>query len=274
MKKHVYQPLRYFILTFVFTWVFWLTAVAFNSEDISIMIMIFGMFVPAIVSTVMILKSKDKALICDFKERCLNFGKCKVSNIAIIVLIYLVSVGASILVSLCFGQSMGQFSFAEEFSFDGVSIIISLGILLSAAIFEEVGWRGYGVEGFAQTNTWFKSTLMFSLIWSCWHLPLFWIPGTYQCGLREANVWFMLNFFVSIIPLAFIITWVYLKNEKNIFACVFTHMFINFVQESIAMTAVTKCVQTFVLTGVAIALVAYDKKLFFRKDSTPALSKV
>ena len=43
MKKHVYQPMRYFILTFVVTWVFWLTAIALNSEESSIMIMIFGM---------------------------------------------------------------------------------------------------------------------------------------------------------------------------------------------------------------------------------------
>lgn len=273
MKKYVYQPMRYFILTFVVTWGFWLTAIALNSEESSIMIMILGMFSPAVVSIIMILKSKDSTLVGDFKEKCFNLKKCNLANITIAMLIFLVAVGVSILLSVCFGQSLNQFSFAEDFSFTGISILASVSILFFASIVEELGWRGYGVDAIAQSSTWFKATLIFSVLWACWHIPLFWIPGTYQCGLRETSMWFMLNFIVSIMPLAFIITWVYLKNEKNIFACAFIHMFINFVQEKVAMTAITKCVETFVLAAVAIVIVLCNKEMFFEKEHTGNLPK-
>lgn len=266
MKKNVYHPVRYFLLTFIFTWVFYVTAIIFNSEDVSIMIMIFGMFAPATVSTVMIFKSKDKKLIKDFKEKSLNFKNCNPVSIGIVVLLTLIAVAVSILLSPFFGQSLSQFSFSEEFSFDGISILLSVLILFFASLFEEFGWHSYGFDSIAQKCTWFKAACIFSVIWSTWHIPLFWIPGTYQCGLREANIGFMINFLISIIPLAFIITWVYLKNNRNIFVCVFIHMFINLIQEMIAMTAVTKCVETFVLIVFAVILILCDKKMFFDKE--------
>lgn len=273
MKKHVYQPIRFFILTFVITWLFWLTAIILNSEDVSIMIMIIGMFAPTVGALIMILPSKDSSLKKELKEKCFNFKKIKLLNLLIVMLLFLVAVGVSILLSVPFGQSLNQFAFTEDFSFTGISILASVSILLSASVVEEIGWRGYGIDAVAQKNTWFKATVIFGVIWATWHLPLFWIPGTYQCGLRETNVWFMINFIVSIIPLAVIITWVYLRNNKNIFACAFIHMFINFVQEKVAMTAETKCVETFVLVAVAIIIIICEKKLFFGKEHIEKLTQ-
>ncbi len=266
MKKHIYQPVGYFVVTYVITLLFWLPAIILNSEDISIMIMIFGMFSPAIGTFILLQKSKDSAIKKDFKRKMLGIRKINLFNLFMIMLIFLLAVGASILLSLCFGQSLDQFSFTPDFSFTGLSILSSVSILFTAALVEEIGWRGYGIDAIAQSCTWFKATLIFSFVWAFWHLPLFWIPGTYQCGLREANIGFMLNFILSIVPLAFIVTWVYLKNNKNILACAFIHMFINFVQEKVAMTAVTKCVETFVLIAVAVLLVLYDRKLFFAEE--------
>jgi MFS family permease len=75
----------------------------------------------------------------------------------------------------------------------------------------------------------------------------------------------MINFFVAIMPLGFIITWVYVKNERSIFACMIFHFFVNFLQEKIAMTQITKCVETLVLFAVAAIVVVTNKELFFEK---------
>lgn len=274
MKKHVYQPMRYFILAFAITWLFWMTAIVLNSEALSGILMILGLFSPAVISTIMILTSKDSLLKGDFKRKCVAIRKLNPLNLIIVILLFAVAVSVSILLSVCFGQSLNQFAFTEDFSFTGIGIVSAFFTLLLASTVEELGWHNYGVDSIAQYCTWFKATVIFGVAWALWHLPLFWIPGTYQCGLRETNIWFMVNFIVSVIPLAFITTWVYIKNNRSILACVILHIFINFMQEKIAMTAVTKCVETFVIAIVAVIILFYDKKMFFGKEHIGKLPDV
>jgi membrane protease YdiL (CAAX protease family) len=64
-------------------------------------------------------------------------------------------------------------------------------------------------------------------------------------------------------PLGFIVTWVYVKNNRSIFATIIFHFFVNFLQEKIAMTQVTKSVETLVLFVVMVIVVYTNKELFF-----------
>ena len=77
------------------------------------------------------------------------------------------------------------------------------------------------------------------------------------------NPLYVVNFFVSGIPLGFIITWVYLASDRSILACMIYHLFVNFLQEKIAMTPEPKCVETIVVTAVAAIIVLTNKDMFF-----------
>lgn len=44
------------------------------------------------------------------------------------------------------------------------------------------------------------------------------------------------------------------------------HLFVNFMQEKIAMTPNTKCVETIVITMFAAIIVITNRKMFFAKD--------
>ena len=72
-----------------------------------------------------------------------------------------------------------------------------------------------------------------------------------------------LNFFLSGIPLGYIITWVYLASDRSILACMIFHLFVNFLQEKIAMTPETKCVETAVVTAAAVVIVLTNRDMFF-----------
>ena len=82
----------------------------------------------------------------------------------------------------------------------------------------------------------------------------------------KVNPLFVINFFVSGIPLGFIITWVYLASDRSILACMIFHLFVNFMQEKNAMTPTTKCVETIIVTLFAIIIVITNRKMFFSKD--------
>jgi membrane protease YdiL (CAAX protease family) len=200
----------------------------------------------------------------DFKEKMLGAFRVKPLVVLLSILIFGVVIASSILLSTLFGQSLSQFSFVCGFSFSigGVPTLLTL---ILTALFEELGWRGYAEDSIASYCSWWKESLIFGVVWALWHLPLFFIPGSYQWEIFQQSPWFMVNFLVSVMPLGFLFTWVYVKNKRSIFACMFFHFAVNFLQEQIAMTQVTKCVETGVIYVVAAIIIATNKDLFFEK---------
>ena len=260
-KAYRYRPVLFFTLTYLFTWIFWIPA-AFVPEDTGAVLMLAGLIAPAVVSTLFVMLSGSEALKKDLKVKLVGMYKVKWANVLLAIGIFAVIVAASILLSLAFGQKMSQFALAEDFSFTGVGIGSALVTILLASIIEEVGWKGYCEDSIGNYMNWFWESLVFGVIWSLWHFPLLFIPGTYQAGLT-VNPLYVVNFFVSGIPLGYIITWVYLASDRSVLACMIFHLFVNFMQEKIAMTPETKCVETLVVTAAAAVIVLMNRDMFF-----------
>ena len=74
--------------------------------------------------------------------------------------------------------------------------------------------------------------------------------------------------------MGFIITWVYLASDRSILACMVFHLFVNFMQEKIAMTPETKCVETIVVTIAAAIIVLKEKDMFFETRHVGKLPEV
>ena len=259
--QYRYRPVLFFILTYLFTWIFWIPA-AFVPEETGVLLMAAGLIAPAVVSTLFVLLSGSEALKRDLKNKLIGFCKVKWTNVFLAVGVFALIVACSILLSLMFGQKTDQFSFTKDFSFTGVGIGSALATILLASVIEEVGWKGYCEDSIGNYMNWFRESLIFGAIWSFWHFPLFFIKGTYQAGLM-VNPLYVINFFVSGIPLGFIITWVYLASDRSILACMIFHLFVNFMQEKIAMTQETKCVETLVVMIATVIIVAKEKDMFF-----------
>lgn len=256
-----YRPVLFFALTYLFTWIFWIPAI-FVPENAGAGLMFIGLLAPAAVSTIFVVVSGSDMLKKDLKIKLIGFYKVKWKNVLVAIIQFAGIIVASILLSLLVGQSADQFAFTEDFSFTGVGIAGALLTVTLASIIEEVGWKGYCEDSIGAYMNWFRESLIFGALWSFWHFPLIFIQGTYQSGLM-VNPVYVVNFFISGIPLGFIITWVYLASDRSILACMIYHMFVNFMQERIAMTPETKCVETVVVTAVAAFIVITNKEMFF-----------
>ena len=264
MKKYKYRPVLFFVLAYLFTWMFWIPAV-FLPENIGIILMLMGLIAPAVISTIFVLASDSEALKQDLKNKVFGFYKVKWQNVILAIIVFAAIIVASILLSLLFGQSIEQLAFTEDFSFTGVGIAGAFITILVASIIEEVGWKGYCEDSIGDYMNWFWESMIFGVLWSLWHLPLLFIPGTYQAGLM-VNPLYVANFFISGVPMGFIITWVYLVSDRSILACMVFHLFVNFMQEKIAMTPETKCVETIVVTVATAIIVLANKEMFFETD--------
>lgn len=269
MEQYKYKPVRFYVTCFAVTWAFWITAAVIskteNDNGLSTLLMLLGLMAPAVTALVTIASSKSKVLQQDLRRKLIGFYRIKPLNILKAVIGFAAIVVLSILLSLLFGQSARQFAFTEDFSFSvgGTSALLTI---LLASVIEEVGWRGYGEDAVASYFSWFTESILFGFVWALWHLPLFWIEGTYHYGLRELGIGYVLNFLISVSPMGFLTTWVYVKNNRSMLACIIFHLFVNTMQEKIAMTPQTKCLETFVIFLAAGFVVLTNKKMFFEKE--------
>lgn len=268
MQEYKYKPIRFYVVCFAATWFFWIAAALISKDKsdngLSSILMLLGLVAPAVTAIITVLASGNKALKQDFCRKLVSFGRIKPLRIVLAVIVFTTIVALSILLSLLFGQSLNQFAFTDDFSFSigGTSALLTI---LLAAVIEEIGWRGYGEDAVAYHFSWFTESIIFGVIWALWHLPLFWIQGTYHYGLRELGIGYALNFFISVIPMGFLTTWVYVKNNRSMLACIIFHLFVNTMQEKIAMTPQTKCLETVVVFLAAGLIVLTNKEMFFEK---------
>ena len=268
-KKYKYKPLFFFSMTFLVTYSLWFAGAYVSFQDdksgLYMLLMLPGLMVPFLISLVMILTSKNSDLKKDFVNRLINLRLIQPKMLPVIVLIMPLAVLASIFLSLPFGGSISQFQFAEGFSFSSGLVPVLL-ILVLAAGFEELGWRGYAFDSLQSRYNFFMASIIFSILWSLWHFPLIFVNNSYQYEIFHENIWFGVNFFVSIIPMGVIISWICIKNRKSIIAAILFHFIINISQEMLEMTQITKCIETVVLTVVVVAIIAIDKEMFFSKE--------
>ena len=265
MEHYIYKPKQFYITVFALTWGFWILALIFKNTSLLFLFMLLGLIMPAATAVVTVLTSGNDMLKADLKRKILGFYRINPVYIIIPVILFFIVVFLSISTSVLFGGSAEQFSFTDGFSFSigGTSALLTI---LLASVIEELGWRGYGEDAVGYYHSWFKESLIFGCVWACWHLPLFWIPGTYHYGLKEMGLLYVINFLVSAIPVDFLQTWVYVKNNRSMLATIIFHLFLNVMQEKIAMTPETKCIETVFMALAAVVVVITNKEMFFETE--------
>lgn len=265
---YTYKPIQFFLLTILGTWIFWFMAAYLShqreSEKLQPLFMILGLLMPFIVALVMIYTAKNPELISNFWDR-LFFYRIGFSSFIMILIIIPAVFFLAMLISLLFGASKEQFALASEFNvMKGWSVFSLLITLLLAPTFEEIGWRGYGIDSLRSNFNLFYTSMLFAFLWALWHLPLFFIKGYYHYELRNLNILYVMNFFISLIPVAILMNWIYYKNFRSILIVIFAHVMLNALSVLFKMEQFTKCLVTLLLCLVSFIVIFKDKELFFK----------
>lgn len=268
ISNYKYKPLLYFSMTFLVTYALWFAGAYVSYQDESglyMLLMLPGLMAPFLISLVLILTSKNSDLKKDFVNRLINLRLIQPKMLPVFVLIMPLAVVISIFISLPFGESISQFQFGEGFSFS-TGFVPVLFLLVLTASFEELGWRGYAFDSLQSKYNFFTSSIIFGILWSLWHFPLIFVKNSYQYEIFQENIWFGVNFFVSIIVMGVIISWIWIKNKKSVITAILFHFIVNISAEILEITQITKCIETVVLTVFVVAIIAIDKELFFSKE--------
>jgi membrane protease YdiL (CAAX protease family) len=87
-------------------------------------------------------------------------------------------------------------------------------ILAFGPLPEELAWRGYALDSLQVKWKALTSSLMLGTAWTVWHLPLFFIQGSYQhsLGLGTGQFWL---YMMDKVPLSILMTWIYNYNRRS-----------------------------------------------------------
>jgi hypothetical protein len=98
-------------------------------------------------------------------------------------------------------------------------------LLLGGPIQEEFGWRGYALDPLQSRFGATRGSLVLGVLWSLWHLPLFFIPT--QTIYYQRPFWGLL---LSVMMLSVLMTWVYNNVGGSLLVMVLMHTAFNWSQ--------------------------------------------
>lgn len=107
----------------------------------------------------------------------------------------------------------------------GVTIPILLGTvfvqLFSGPLSEEAGWRGFALPRLEARHTALVSSLILGVLWTFWHLPLFFLTGAAQRGIPFPI------YLVLITTLTIYLTWLYNNTHGSLLITTLAHASFN-----------------------------------------------
>jgi uncharacterized protein len=259
-----YHPVCFYLVTMVIALVLCpLHAYLSYKKKQQISLLLLNLSMPCAMALLLIFTSGNKSLIEDFWGRLILF---RFSPMYILVILFLMPcvVLMATRLSLFFGYSRDQFSIAQDVSvMKGWSILgIAIPFLL-APLIEELGWRGYGVDSLRVHFNLFTTSVLFGILWAVWHLPLFFMKGYYHNKLWDLGVLYVINFFLSVFVLSFLINWIYYKTYRSIPAAIAFHSASNLSMMLLKTEHFTKCLVTVLLCLVSIVVIVWDHGFFF-----------
>jgi uncharacterized protein len=261
--RTIYRPAQFFLIAFAVTWLFWFAdAYVSNTGDadgLQGLLMFLGLCGPVVAAVVMFRRAESPELWSDYKDRLFSLRRIDLRTLPIILFLVPALMCVAIGISLLFGQSPGQFTVLPGTSFMTLPALI--GLFLAPAL-EEAGWRGYGVDSLRSRSTLPVTSLSFGILWACWHIPLLAISGSYHNTLLSSWL-YTANFFVSVVAMAFILNWLFYRNNRSVIACFLFHLSANVAMSFIPAEPFTKCIVTVLLLLVAAATVVGDRHLYF-----------
>jgi len=266
-----HRPLLFYILATAVPWSFWLAAAYLShitptnqylKAAVGILGVI-GLFAPMFIAFRLIWP--DAEMRRDLKSRIIGLKGVKPVYLIITCFLMPASILLAQAISLLFGYSADQFSLSSMSSFS-VGIFPGWFLLFLAPLVEELAWHSYGTDSLRQRMSLLKASLLFSIFWAFWHMPLSLIKDCYQSNVAEMGPLYSLNFIVSMIPYVILMNWLYYKTNRSILVAIVLHITAGFFNEAFNTHPDSKIIQTGLLLVLAVYLIIREKDFFLKRE--------
>lgn len=254
-------PALQLALALAWTWAFWgaaaVAAARVGSRSPLIFVMLFaGGLGPALTASVLVARGRSRQTLSAFWRGVLDPRAIPAAWYAAIVSIAVLPVLA--------GRLLAGPGVTAPTPAPMVGVLV-VGLLTAAS--EEPGWRGYAQDGLQRRLPVAGAALLVGMVWAVWHLPLFFIDGTFQhaLGLGSAGSWW---YFGSVVVVSVLYGWVYAGTGASTMAVVLLHAGHN-VAVALWSAPQSRHIETAVVVGIAVMVCGVDRTRMLARCPAP-----
>ncbi len=219
---------RFVFVTFGISWLIWLPAILFVSEEYKLFFLLPGSFGPFIAAIVFVRKYEGKER---FRNWFKDLFRFRIPLFWYIFPAILLPLAMALLhhgLYLLLGGSSG-------FTLDQPWHLYFLNLIATSLIGggnEEPGWRGYLTPKLLVRFSPIITCIGVGIIWTLWHLPLYFLESW------SGNDQPVYLFVLYAVPLSLILTWLYYQSGGSIIPVILLHSSTNIVFEYFTMQKV------------------------------------
>jgi len=212
--------IKFFSLTFAVTWISFTIAgaVSGNSlalDGLSAALFLLGTIAPSLVALVLTARDEGREGAVALLRRILEWRV--EARWYVFAVGYMVAIKTA--VALVHRVATGIWpAFGQEAWYVIVGAIV---VSTWAQAGEEIGWRGYALPRLAERWGFTRGSLLLGVIWACWHLPLFFIPGIDKFG-QSFPVYAL-----QVTALSVALAWLYANTRGSLLLVMLMHSAVN-----------------------------------------------
>jgi uncharacterized protein len=265
------SPWLFFAVTFAITWTCWLSAVVLGhhmNSAAGVLLLLLGLTGPGVAGIGFVYLAYDEAGRADFWSRVVGVRRIGPRWVLIALAVPLVVTAIAAAADLLVGGSGATWGEGvQAFGAAPLAIVPALFFATLPPLLEELGWRGYALDRLQLNWSASVASMILGAVWALWHVPLFFVEGSFQAesiGFGTLGFWL---FMVGIVALSVVFTWVYNHTARSVLVVILLHGWINFTAEAVEVAEVFYY-GTWVL--LAIVLVAiWGSKTLTRVSAAP-----
>ena len=222
MNENIRFPLRFFLMAFIWSWIFWAPLVLGTFKIISLSdkllsaltmpIVILGAFGPLVGALLALRHDPGNGVVGRYFRSFFDFRIGWKGYIFPIVIL-----GGSTFTAWFLPELFGEKRLPMLLPSIWVFIPYLLIMIFLGGGQEEFGWRGYALPLLEkQFGIWFANIIL-GIIWACWHLPLWFITGTSQTYMNFGG------FVILSVGYSFIFSWIRKISGNKPFSGLYVH---------------------------------------------------
>jgi membrane protease YdiL (CAAX protease family) len=234
------RPWLFFALALGWSWLLWIPAILVGASQLALpgfLLYALGGLGPPAAAILLLYRKHPSQDRRDYWRRVVDFRRVGLAWYAVIAFLPLAWNVLGILTGLLFGSPVPSFERAADLLAAPLSLApFAVVVLLLGPLPEELGWRGYALDGLLARHGALVASLILGCIWTLWHWPQFFMEDSYIAGAFPiGSAIFWAGWVLPTITSSVVYTWIYNHTEGSILSAILFHFSTNFWGEVLAV---------------------------------------
>lgn len=227
------KPWIFFALALGWSWLLWIPVAALGISQLAfpgILLYALGGLGPPLAAIFLLYRVHSPGSRRDYWRRVVDFRRIGLTWYAVIFVLPFTWSVLGILTGVLLGAPAPSFERAAELLSGPIAIFpLILVVLLFGPLPEELGWRGYGLEGLLGRMSALAASLLLGAVWALWHWPQFFMRDSYIGEVFPMGTpIFWVGWALPTVAYSVMYTWIYNHTGRSVLSAILFHFAANF----------------------------------------------